>query len=294
MLKRIAALLIPIMLVSGCGATMKVGETLTITPAVPPTSVASPNFAIYPAVYRVTGFVQGATLNLVYTMYNDLDFPSPANVVISLPSYISLQSNKDFLSWDRTTAYCQVVADNSPIPAKSSKAITIKVFVPADDTTCPSNWIFYVAYQSEGHKWGAYQETSNGNFVFYPGGFDCHVTDTSQIISWLTWGNSSELMVRRSYDNPPQTVNDGDSVYQGFGSQIILKWLNPETDQVLDRQYTQFNISDTQKLQASGGSNVFYRAWIKHLEYGVWDGTWDAIGQSVVIPEVQAKVLISK
>jgi hypothetical protein len=294
MFKKLIMPLVAVLLMSGCGSGFVVGQTKTVGPTIPAKSFTAPDFAIYPAAYTVTGFIQGATLEMKFTVYNDLDFPSPADVTIALPSYSSLQGNKGFQSWEQAPIYAQVIGGGVDIPAKGSLDVTVRVYVPEAEANMPDKWMFFVEYQSEGHYWGTYWMTAGNNFVFYPGVFSPVITDKAQIFTWITWGNNPLVMVRRGYDSPPQTISDGVLVYEGAGVQIIQPWQDPASGDILQRQYTKYLISDSQELQPGGNEKVFYRAWQQHLERGVWDGTWDAISQTIFIPDVQAKVLVSK
>jgi hypothetical protein len=287
-----------VLLSTSCGGGFKVGETRIITAVLPTTFTnAGVEFGIYPGIYTVGNFfnpyVKGATIELGYTIFSDLDFPSSARIFVYHPSTNALESNKGYSDLANLSDYCMVVDDGQYIPAHGSKTTTIRVFIPEGTPDIASKWIFYVGYQLDGHRWGNYTTTQAGNFVFTPGDFNCIMTDFVQQMTWLTWGNSPLLMVRMSYDTPPATIADGEQVYLGNGEQVIRPWLDPESGQILQRQYSLFNINMTEHLSASGGDKLFYRAWQQHMVNGQWDGTWDAIGQSLVIPEVQAKVLIN-
>ena len=286
-----------VLMVAGCAPGFAPNATRTITPPKPPATVNASEieFGIYPVAYTVgdsrNPYVKGATVELQFTCYNDLDYDSPARIVIKDPSSLALKRNTGYVSWTGAHIYCEVVGDTI-VPANGNKEITIRIYVPENENSVPAKWMFYVAYQSEGHRWGNYTITGWNNFVFTPYGFTSTVTDSKQIFEWITWGNSPEVMLRASYDMPPQSITDGTLVYTGYGEQIIRKW-DKGDGTILDRQYTQFYIEDDTQLPYDGGEKIFYRAWQKHLVRGDWDGTWDTLNQSIVVPEVQAKVIVN-
>lgn len=281
-------------LVAGCTPknSVEYTKTATLSEDSPSIKESDIEFGMYPAVYEVNNYKVGKLVDLKYTLYNDLDYSTLATVSIYLPSITALNKNPEYKGWGLASAYCNVVDEDLTIPANGKKDITVSIYVP-DDETPPDKWMFYVAYQSEGHKWGRYVITDNKNFVFLPHCFSCDITDNEQKMSWLTWGNSPEIMVRAKYDLPPENINDGNLIYQGIGTQVIKKWQDPDTGKILDRQYTSFDITDNKILTWNGGDKLFYRAWQKNIVNGKWDNTWNLIGQSLVIPEVQAKVLVN-
>lgn len=250
-------------------------------------------FGIYPAKYEIRGYDKGGTVDLPFTLYNDLLYSTVAEVYVVLPTEQQLAKNPGYKLWPDIQLYCSIVEADLVIPADGSKVITLRLHIPAD-IEMPSKFFFYVAYRSEGQKWGSYGVTLRNNFVFYPYCFQPAVTDETQSFTWLTWGNNPEVMVRSSYDKPPESITEGLLVYQGMGEQVIRKWEDPETGKVLDRQYTLYSITDNQTLSFSGGEKLFYRAWQKHLVKGEWDGTWDVIGQSMIVAGVNAKVVVTK
>jgi len=250
-------------------------------------------FGIYPAGYDIDNYRDDYSVVLKFTVGNDLDYPSMVSIKIKLPLDFQVEKNPGYVRWDKAVDYCQLTATDLSIPANSDKKFNIRVYIP-EGVEFPDKWMFYVAYQLEGNKWGRYVVTSQGNFVFIPSSFECSISDSHQEMVWLTWGNSPELMVRAAYGSPPETIGDGELLYQGYGQQVIRDWLNPDSGKVLDRQYTLYTISDNKLLPLGGGTTLFYRAWQAHRVNGVWDGTWDMVGQSMVVPEVWAKVLVSK
>lgn len=285
------------LMVTGC-SVFSAKTTKTANP--PPLSEVEANtqskmsFGIYPAGYDVENYKDGLdTVDLKFTVGSDLAYPSTASIFIKLPLQVQLNKNPGFEGWADTALYCQLLDTDLTVPANSEREFTLRIQVP-EGVRSPLNWLFYVAYQLDGHKWGSYQVTSRGNFVFTPYCFECSISDSHQDMVWLTWGNSPQLMVRAAYGNPPETPEEGELVYQGRGEQVIRDWTDPNTGKVLDRQYTLYTISDNRLLPIGGGTTLFYRAWQEHLVNGVPDGTWDIIGQSMVIPEVNAKVTVSK
>jgi hypothetical protein len=295
----LAALCLLMVLVGGCGTEFVVGQTRTIAPPPLPRTMtgAEVEFAMFPAVYTVgnnlgSPYVKGATVDLKYIVFNDLDFPSPATLSIKNASTASTKRNAGYVNWQESATYCLVADNTFDIPAHGSREVTIRINVP-EGVTCPAKWIFYVSYVSEGHKWGSYVTTPQSNYVFYPGMFQANVTDISQQLAWTTSGNSATIRVISKYGSPPTSMDDGKLVYQGLGEQQIKKWQDPKSGLWLDRQYTYFSVTDNQRLPTLSGTKLFYRAWQQHTVNSVWDGTWDVLGQSTIIPEVMAKVLIN-
>lgn len=295
----LAIICLLMILVAGCGQEFVAGQTRTIAPPPLPSTMVGGDveFAMFPGVYTVgnnlsSPYIKGATVDLKYLLFNDLDFPSPATITIKNASTASTKRNTGYVNWISSPLYCTAADNEFDIPAHGSKEITIRIYVP-EGISCPSKWIFYVSYISEGHKWGSYVSTTQNNFVFYPGMFQPNITDTAQQLTWLTNGNSAPIKVIAKYDSPPVDINDGRVVYQGLGEQQIRQWQDPKSHLWLDRQYTYFSITDNQKLPSNTGKKLFYRAWQQHTVNGMWDGTWDGLGESTIIPEVMAKVLVN-
>lgn len=285
-----------ITLFAGCGGGFKPGETKLID--VPPPVIkegSSIEFGIYPAAYTIGNelypFVNGATAELKFRLYNNLDYASPCNITIQQPSLVAVARNKGYVAWADVTKYCGAVG-NVIVPPHSYAEEIIRITIP-EGVSHPKQWMFYVTYQSEGHRWGDYTQTDSKNYVFTPPGFDCNITDVSQQFSYLTWGNSPKLIVRKQYGVPPSSITSGDPVFEDFGKQVRYPWVDPNSGKTLERQYTNYQFTTNEILPSYGGVNLFYKAWIQHMVNGIWDGTWDAIGQSVMIPEVQAKVLVN-
>lgn len=249
-------------------------------------------FGMYPAVYTIAGYQTGATVEMPFTLYNDLPYSTVASVYVVLPIEQQLAKNKGYVAWGDVTAYCQVVDADLTVPANGSKTVMVRLYVPNEVSNMPDKYMFYIAYRSKGHLWGSYAMTQGNNFVFYPYCFEANISDTSQQFTWLTWGNNPRVIIRANYGTPPDSPSNGELIYEGYGEQVIRKWTDPDTGKVLDRQYTLYTISDNKYMSWGSGEKIFYKAWQEHLVKGVWDGTWDAIGQSMVVPGVDAKVLV--
>ena len=256
-------------------------------------NIPDTGLGIIPAIYTIDNFVNDYTVDLEYRIYNELDYASVANIEVWLPNSTQLRKNPEYELWAPATVYCKVVEPDLMVSGDGNKDITIRVYVPPD-VEMPDKWLFWVGYSLEGHKWGDYVTTLNNNFVFVPSNFEVDITDTSQKMTWLTWGNSPEIIVRATYGEPAQTIDDGILVYQGVGEQIIQDWWYAKENKYINRQYTKFDIEDTSLLPFSGGEKLFYKVWIQYLEGGVWRGKWNPVGQSLYLPVLSAKVVVNK
>lgn len=256
-------------------------------------NIPDSGLGIVPAIYTIDNFRNDFTVDLEYRIYNELDYASRANVEILLPNETQLRKNPDYVSWSPASVYCTVVEPDLVVTGGGNKDITIRIYVPPE-VEMPDKWMFWVGYYLEGHTWGNYVTTLNGNFVFVPSTFEVDITDTEQVMSWLTWGNSPDIMVRASYGEPALSIEDGVLVYQGGGEQVIHDWWYDKEQKYLKRQYTQFTVRDNRLLSYGGGEKLFYTVWQKYIENGEWNGKWRAIGQNLYIPQVSAKVVVNK
>ena len=302
--KLLALVIVLALALSLTGCSNWIGGEKTVTGNVPPLEElgvseekASGAFSICPG-YTVEHYVPGKdTVELTFTVSSNLPFSSEAIIRFVQPLDFQLDKNPGYYRWGTFTRYCYILNDDLLVPAYGTKDITIRLQVPdylPEEIEMPSKFMFFVAYQLSGHRWGSYTMTPKGNFVFYPSCLDTDIVDNLQHFEWLTWGNAPEIIVRAQYNTPPTDIDEGYLVYQGTGEQVIREWYYPEGDKILDRQYTLFSIYDNQAMPAEGSNKLFYRMWQKHLKDNVWDGTWDLKGQSLVVPEVQVKVLVSK
>lgn len=253
--------------------------------------------AIYPARYEVgnpLGYTKGLTLDLTFEVYNGLPYSVPANLNILAPSASTMAKRPGFVIWDKTPFYVSIVDDGSYIPAYGKKEVIVRILVPEDEPYNPAKWVFHLSYLNVGQLWGDSVLTAEGNRIFYPGGFNTSgLTDTSQELTYIANGNSPRLMVRASYDAPPETTTDGELVYLGLGEQIIRKW-DKGDGTILDRQYTLFTIEDYEQLTPYGTDKLFYRAWIERRDNnGNSTGEWDELGRTLTVAQVMAEVQVN-
>lgn len=259
-------------------------------------SVPNDGIGINPGGFTIINYDR-SHVELVFTLYNELDYSSDAIISYKHPMDFQLAKNPGTVRWLEASNYIKTLNDDLTIQGNSIRNVTVELYVP-EGVEMPDEWVFWVAYQLEGFKWGNYQSTSLGNFVFFPSFFDTKdspatITDTRQAMDLYTWGNSAEMMIRAQYDTPPAGPLEGELIYRGYGEQVFKPWLDPNLNKVLDRQYTLFTINDNKPLSDLGGQKLFYRAWIAHRVNGVEDGTWDPIDQTIFIPSAEAKVLVS-
>lgn len=296
----LVSVLILVLIVPSC---KYIGAERTVTGTAPPLEQlgtseekAYGSFCIYPG-YNVDAFIVGkSTAYMTFTVGSDLRYDSIAEIRLVQPLDSQLAKNEGCVRWDNFTDYCTIImeADNAlVVPALGTKEITLKLQVP-EGVDMPDKWMFYVAYKLAGHEYGNYQITSNSNIVFFPSYFASDITDNYQKFTWITWGNFPKVIVRAKVGSPITNMNDGELVYEGTGEQIIQQWFWEDEGKWLDRQYTKFTILDNELLSYFGGDKLFYAVWYQRIINNTWQGEWNRLDESKVIPEVQQKVIVSK
>lgn len=249
---------------------------------------------IYPSAWEIgnpSKYYTGLTIDVELKIFNGLPFSSPSLLTIDKPPQSYIDGFEGYEWWDGATEYISIIGASEELEAHGSESIQAKLLVPKEVKEYPKKWLCWVTYRNEGQLWGNYEEV-NGSFVFFPAAFQSDLSNRTQAFTYLTGGHSPQIIVRAAYNKPPESITDGELVYQGYGEQVRLPWKN-EKGNIVERQFTQFDFSTYYELNQNEGTKLFYRAWREHTVWDIPDGTWDKIGENKTIYAATTLLLVT-